>query len=222
MDAFLEATIENESFRAAGAFSVLFVALFFAGAFILNRKFKWWVSADFLEVEKTRAEQARADAAEARTTARADADSAKADAKAAADEQIASMREQMRDAVNRAHADADAKIVTMRSAMERREREQREDGAALAARVRADSQAELDRLLKVVDAIQREVESWRQAFHLADQANHEEAEARWNRIEAALNVMQTFVTAVQRQLHIPPPPELERRGDGRGTADVVR
>jgi hypothetical protein len=133
---------------------------------------------------------------------------------------------------DRAHDDADAKVVSMRAAMdrtiselqstmERRIQEQRQDGADRAAQVRSDSQAELDRLLKIVDAVQREVESWRQAFHLADQANREEDDARWNRIEVALTVLQQFVTGIQRQLNIPPAPELEARGDGRGTADVV-
>jgi hypothetical protein len=107
--------------------------------------------------------------------------------------------------------------------MERRIQEMRDDGAARVIQVRADSQAELDRLLKVVDAVQREVESWRQAFHLADQANREEDDARWDRIEASMNVIKTFVLGVQRAGVVDlASRELEARGDGRRSTDVVR
>jgi fumarylacetoacetate (FAA) hydrolase family protein len=130
---------------------------------------------------------------------------------------------------DRAHNDADAKVVSMRAAMERtvgelqatmerRIQEQRQDGAERAAQVRSDSQAELDRLLKIVEAVQREVESWRQAFHLADQANREEDDARWTQIQAALAVLERFVTEVQRQVLVRGH-ELEAGRDG-GTADV--
>jgi hypothetical protein len=133
---------------------------------------------------------------------------------------------------DRAHDDADAKVVSMRAAMdrtiselqstmERRIQEQRQDGADRAAQVRSDSQAELDRLLKIVDAVQREVESWRQAFHLADQANREEDDARWDEIKAAMSVMQRFIVEVQRQLNIRPPAELGSRSDDGGSRDVV-
>lgn len=187
MEAFLNATLANESFRAGATFAVLFIGLSSIGLFLLNKKYAWWVSSALLEVERERSREARSDASES---------------------------------INRAHADADAKVVTMREAMDKRIQEHREDNQERARQIRADSQAELDRLLKIVDAVQREVESWRQAFHLADQANHEESEARWSRIEAALRVMQQFVTSVQRQLNIPPIPELEGSGDGGGPADV--
>jgi hypothetical protein len=116
---------------------------------------------------------------------------------------------------DRAHADADAKVASMRDAMKDRSLELRADLTTRVAEVRADSQAELDRLLKVVDAVQREVESWRQAFHLADQANREEDDARWTHIQAALTVLERFVTEVQRQVVVPQPPrELEPQRDG--------
>lgn len=136
--------------------------------------------------------------------------------KARADE----ARSDAAEAVTRAHVDADAKVISMRDAMKERSQEDREDGLARAAQVRADSQAELDRLLKVVEAIQREVESWRQAFHLADQANREEDDARWNQIQSALTVLERFVTEVQRQvLATRNGRELEAGRDG-GGADV--
>lgn len=141
------------------------------GFALLNKWQRWWVSSDLLAVERSRAEEARADAAES---------------------------------VTRAHADADAKVTSMREAMERRIQELREDGLARALQVRSDSQSELDRLLKIVDAIQREVESWRQAFHLADQANREEDDARWAQIQSSTAVLERFVTELQRQV-------LERR-----------
>ena len=187
MDAFLNA-LADEPFRMGVTFAVLFTALSLSGVYLANKRWKWWVSTDILEVERDRAREARSDAAES---------------------------------ITRAHADADAKVVSMREAMDKRIQEHREDSRDRATQIRADSQAELDRLLKIVDAVQREVESWRQAFHLADQANREEDDARWNRIEVALTVLQQFVTGIQRQLNIPPAPELEARGDGRGTADVV-
>lgn len=172
MDAFLNA-LADEPFRMGVTFAVLFTALILGGVYLANKRWKWWVSADVLDVERDRAREARADAAE--------------------------------------------KVVTMREAMERRIQELRQDGADRVSQVRADSQAELDRLLKIVDAVQREVESWRQAFHLADQANREEDDARWDEIKAALTVMQRFISEVQRQLNIRPPAELGSRGDDGGT-----
>jgi hypothetical protein len=139
----------------------------------------------WVSADLLQAETARADAA------RADAAVTKADTK----------------------AEADARVASISAAMERRILELREDAALRVAQVRADSQAELDRLLKVVDAVQREVESWRQAFHIADAANGEEAEARWDRIEArwdrivaSMDVIKTFVVGVQRAgvVDIPP------------------
>ena len=183
MDAFLNA-LADEPFRMGVTFAVLFTALIFGGVYLANKRFKWWVSMDILEVERERAAEARRDAA---------------------------------DSVARAHSDADAKVVSMRAAMDARSVELRDDIKVRVAEVRADSQAELDRLLKIVDAVQREVESWRQAFHLADQANHEEAEARWNKIETSLAVLQRFVQ--EFQAHVPgasiAPRELEMRDDGR-------
>jgi biopolymer transport protein ExbD len=119
-----------------------------------------------------KAETARADAA------RADAAVTKMDTKAEADQRIASIKE----------------------SLERRILELREDAAARVLQVRADSQAEMDRLLRVIDAIQREVESWRQAFHLADQANREEDDARWAHIQSMLTTFERFITELQRQL----------------------
>lgn len=125
-----------------------------------------------------------------------------------------SRSDEVRADAARAHADADAKVVTMRDAMERRIQELRDDSANRVTQVRADSQAELDRLLRLVDAVQREVDSWRQAFHLADQANREEDDARWTHVQAALAVIERFVTEVQRQvLPYSPPRELESTRD---------
>lgn len=186
MDAFLNA-LADEPFRMGVTFAVLFSALFIFGAFLLNKRYGWWVSAELLSVEKSRAAEARADAAQAKTDTK---------------------------------AEADEKVTSMRAAMERRIQELREDGASRVAQVRADSQAELDRLLKLIDALQREIESWRQAFHLADQANREEDDARWDRIEASLATTKQFILGVQRQFSIRPP-ELESRGDERGATDVV-
>lgn len=183
MDAFLNA-LADEPFRMAVTFAVLFSALILAAVFLANKRWKWWVSTDILDVERDRAREARADAAES---------------------------------ITRAHADADAKVVSMREAMDKRIQEHREDSRDRAMQIRSDSQAELDRLLKIVDAVQREVESWRQAFHLADQANREEDDARWDEIKAALTVMQRFITEVQRQLNIRPPAELGSRGDDGGS-----
>jgi biopolymer transport protein ExbD len=133
---------------------------------LLNKWQRWWVSSDLLASEKARADEARQDAEAAVMRAHAEAELA----------------------VTRAHADADSKVISMREAMEKRIQEQRDDGRDRALQVRQDSQAELDRLLKIVDAIQREVESWRTAFHLADQASREEDDARWDRIEACSRV----------------------------------
>jgi hypothetical protein len=178
MDAFLTA-LADEPFRAAAAFSVLFIGIGVGVLFFLNKKFRWWASADLLAAETRRADAAKADATQ--------------------------------------------QVAAITAAMERRIQEMRDDGAARVIQVRADSQAELDRLLKVVDAVQREVESWRQAFHLADQANREEDDARWDRIEASMNVIKTFVLGVQRAGVVDlASRELEARGDGRRSTDVVR
>ena len=189
MDAFLTA-LADEPFRMGVTFAVLFTALSLSGVYLANKRWKWWVSTDILTVERERAAEARADAAES---------------------------------VTRAHADADSKVISMRDAMSQRIQEMRLDHADRVAQVREDQQAEHDRLLKMVDAIQREVESWRQAFHVADQANREEDDARWDRIEVALTVTKNFIVGVQRVYDIPGrAPELEARGDGRrGPADVV-
>jgi hypothetical protein len=161
------------------AFSVLLIGIGVGVLFFLNKKFRWWASADLLAAETRRADAAKADATQ--------------------------------------------QVAAITAAMERRIQEMRDDGAARVIQVRADSQAELDRLLKVVDAVQREVESWRQAFHLADQANREEDDARWDRIEAAMAVLKTFVLGVQRAGVVDlASRELEARGDGRRSTDVVR
>jgi biopolymer transport protein ExbD len=165
---------------------------------LLNKWQRWWVSSDLLASEKARADEARQDAEASVMRAHAEAELS----------------------VTRAHADADAKVISMREAMEKRIQEHRDDGRDRALQVRQDSQAELDRLLKIVDAIQREVESWRTAFHLADQANREEDDARWDRIEASLDVTKQFIIGVQR-FSLAPAPELEMRGDGRAGSDVV-
>lgn len=195
MDAFLEATIASEAFRAGATFAVLFSALSLVGIYLLNKRFGWWVSADLLTVHKERADEARADA-----------DDAKA----------------------KAHGDADAKVVSMRDAMERRILELREDGAARVSQVRSDSQAEMDRLIKFTDALQRDVESWKLAWNMADQANREEADARWDEIRAfmARSVAQSaviarFITELQRQAGVPPVRELEAGDDGGAEADVI-
>lgn len=121
-----------------------------------------------------------------------------------------------------ARGDAEEKITSMRAAMERRIQEYREDHALRATQIRADSQAELDRLIKFADALQRDVESWRTAWNLADQANREEDDARWDEIKAALSVMQRVVLEAQRQAAIARG-ELEMgSGDGRGERSHVR
>ena len=60
------------------------------------------------------------------------------------------------------------------------------------------------------------VDQRQQAFHLADQANREEDDSRWTHIQAALAVLERFVTEVQRQVLQPtqPPRELEPQRDG--------
>jgi hypothetical protein len=68
-------------------------------------------------------------------------------------------------------------------------------------------------LTKILDSKDRDIESWRTAWNLSDQANREEEEARWNEIRAALLVMQRFVTEIQRA-------EQVMRDDGRGAAGV--
>ena len=114
---------------------------------------------------------------------------------------------------NRAHADADAKVASMRDAMDRRIQEMRADQSDRVSQVRADSQAELDRLLKMIDALQREVEQWRLAFHVTDQANREEDDARWTHISSALTVLERLAVEIQRQVLIPAPRELEAGSD---------
>ena len=89
---------------------------------------------------------------------------------------------------------------------DQRAQEARDDGASRAKQVREDSQAELDRLIRFMDSLQRDVESWRAAWNLADQANHEEDDARWDQILAALTalrrssgVTERVMTELQRQ-----------------------
>ena len=78
--------------------------------------------------------------------------------------------------------------------------------------VSEDHKAEMDRLLRYVDSLQREIESWRQAYHLEAAGNDAEGSARWARIEAMLVVIQRFVTEVQRHA----PRSLESGNDGAG------
>jgi hypothetical protein len=122
---------------------------------------------------------------------------------------------------DRSHADADAKVVSMREAMKATSQELRADGAARAKQVREDSQAELNRLIQFTEAVQRDVESWRAAWNLADQANHEEDDARWDEIRAALSalarssaVTERFMTELQRQTSTVR--QLEAGSDGGG------
>jgi F0F1-type ATP synthase membrane subunit b/b' len=203
--------LQSEPFRAGVTFAIIALAVFFVAIFVLNRKFKWWVSADLLETAKERTVKAEGDA-----------DKAKIEAQADAEKQIAAMRETLA----RAHADADAKVITMRQAMDQRTQEMRQDAAERVSQVRQDSQAELDRLIKFVEALQRDVESWKTAWNLADQANREEGDARWDEVRAFMaaisssqTVLQRFVTELQRQASAPL--QLEAGGGERGEAGVV-
>lgn len=76
--------------------------------------------------------------------------------------------------------------------------------------------AEMERLLKFAESLQREVESWRQAYHVEAAGNDAEESARWDRIDAALGVLQRFVTEVQRHA----PRALDAGHDGPGGSDV--
>lgn len=116
-----------------------------------------------------------------------------------------------------AKSEAEATVAATKAAMDTRVRELREDAAVRVAQVRSDSQAELDRLLKLIDALQREIESWRQAYHLEAAGNDAEESARWTRIEAMLVVVQRFVTEVQRHA----PRALDPGNDGAGGQHVV-
>lgn len=109
------------------------------------------------------------------------------------------------------------------SRADRAEREGDDDHASqlaeFAERMRQTSEAhkaEMERLLKFVEALQREVESWRQAYHLEAAGNDAEVAAKWDRIEAMLTVVQRFVTEVQRHA----PRSLESGNDGPGGSHV--
>lgn len=74
----------------------------------------------------------------------------------------------------------------------------------------------LDVQTKVLESKDRDIESWRQAYHLEAAGNDAEESARWQRIEAALVVVQRFVTEVQRHA----PRSLEPGSDGSGGSHV--
>lgn len=62
---------------------------------------------------------------------------------------------------------------------------------------------------KILDSKDKDIEGWRLAWSLSDQAGREEDDARWDEIRAAMQVMQRFVTEIQRQASL-----LEARRDG--------
>lgn len=94
--------------------------------------------------------------------------------------------------------------------------EQNKDFADRMRQMSESHKDEMDRLLKFVDSLQREIESWRQAYHLEAAGNDAEESARWNRIEAMLTVVQRFVTEVQRHA----PRALKPGHDGPGGSSV--
>lgn len=62
---------------------------------------------------------------------------------------------------------------------------------------------------KILDSKDKDIESWRLAWSVSDQAGREEDDARWDEIRAAMQVMQRWVTEIQRQAAA-----LEARRDG--------
>lgn len=127
----------------------------------------------------------------------------------------------------KAEADADATAVRMQAALDNRVEQMREDSRERVSQVRSDSQAEMDRLIKFTEALQRDVESWRTAWNLADQANREESDARWDEVRAYMSrsvaqsaVIARFITELQRQAGSPAR-ELEAVDDGGRESDVI-
>jgi hypothetical protein len=125
---------------------------------------------------------------------------------------------QMQAQVEQAYKDRDEQIAAMRSEMTGRMDNFRADHATRMSESRADHERQLEALVKVADGIRadfaavlaskdRDIDQWRGAWQLTDQASREEMGGQMDELIAFARTMQRWMGAFQRTTGVP---ELDR------------
>lgn len=134
--------------------------------------------------------------------------------------EIAAMQERVDQAVK----DRDDQVKAMREDIAQRMENFRADHAVRTAEAREDHAAQLEALVKVADGIRsdfaavlaskdRDIDQWRGAWQITDQAGREEIGAQMDEILAGFRAMKRFFDAFQNQTGVPqlPPSGAEDR-----------
>jgi hypothetical protein len=125
---------------------------------------------------------------------------------------------QAQERVDQALKDRDEQIAAMRSEMTGRMDNFRADHAVRMTESRADHERQLEALVKVADGIRadfaavlaskdRDIDQWRGAWQLTDQASREEMGGQMDELIAFARTMQRWMGAFQRTTGVP---ELDR------------
>lgn len=133
--------------------------------------------------------------------------------------EIASLEAQ----VERARKDRDEQVKAIRDEMNDRMGNFRADHATRMMEARADHEKQLEALVKVADGIRadfasvlaskdRDIDQWRGAWHLTDQAGREEYAAQVDELVAGFRTIQRWLAEWQRQTGVP---ELRRAVEDR-------
>lgn len=99
---------------------------------------------------------------------------------------------------DKAEADAGAESTQLRADLAERMINFRADHGDRMRQASEDHGRALEVLTKILESKDRDIDSWRTAWNISDQANREEDEARWEEIRAAMKVLQRFITDGQR------------------------
>lgn len=99
---------------------------------------------------------------------------------------------------DKAEQDADADRVQQLADLAERMTNFRADHADRMRQASEDHGRALEVMQKILDSKDKDIESWRLAWHTADQANREEDEVRWEEVRAAMRVLQRFITDGQQ------------------------
>ena len=99
---------------------------------------------------------------------------------------------------DKAESDADGEAAQLRADLAERMTNFRADHADRMRQANEDHGRALEVLTKILESKDRDIESWRTAWNLSDQASREEDDARWDEIRAAMAVLQRFIQDGQR------------------------